>query len=68
MTVTIPIQAIELAPGSHMDLETYPPPDLAIESDVTSITTLDAYQSLCVPAVWLYRDRQLKIYIRLNWK
>lgn len=45
-----------------MDLETYPPPDLAIESDVTSKTTLDAYHSLRVPEVWIYQ-RQLKIYI-----
>lgn len=48
---------------TDMDLETYPPPDLAIESDVTSKTTLDAYQGLRVPEVWIYRDRQLKIYI-----
>lgn len=48
---------------TDMDLETYPPPDLAIESDVTSKTTLDAYQGLHVPEVWIYRDRQLKIYI-----
>ena len=48
---------------TDMDLEIYPPPDLAIESDVTSKTTLDAYHSLRVPEVWIYRDRQLKIYI-----
>ena len=47
---------------TDMDLEIYPPPDLAIESDVTSKTTLDAYHSLRVPEVWIYRS-QLKIYI-----
>ncbi|AFZ19131.1 Uma2 family endonuclease [Allocoleopsis franciscana] len=48
---------------TDMDLAVYPPPDLAIESDVTSKTTLDAYESLRVPEVWIYRNRQLKIYI-----
>lgn len=33
---------------TDMDLNVYPPPDLAIESDVTSITTLDAYSALRV--------------------
>ncbi len=33
----------------NMDLAIYPPPDLAIESDVTSKTTLDVYQTLSVP-------------------
>ncbi|WP_228060384.1 MULTISPECIES: Uma2 family endonuclease [unclassified Coleofasciculus] len=49
-----------------MDLEVYPPPDLAIESDVTSKTTLDAYEALRVPEVWIYRDRQLRIYLLQN--
>ena len=47
----------------QMDLKMYPPPDLAIESDVTSITTLDAYTALGVPEVWIYRNNQLKIYV-----
>jgi len=49
-----------------MDLAVYPPPDLAIESDVTSRTTLYAYKALRVPEVWIYRNRQLKIYILQN--
>lgn len=49
-----------------MDLGVYPPPDLAIESDVTSRTTLDAYQALGVPEVWIYRNRTLKIYLLQN--
>jgi Uma2 family endonuclease len=40
-----------------------PPPDLAIETDVTSKTTMDAYQALRVPEVWVYADRQLTIYL-----
>lgn len=51
---------------TDMDLEVYPPPDLAIESDVTSKTTLDAYEALRVPEVWIYRNRQLTIYILQN--
>ncbi len=47
---------------TQMDLEIYPPPDLAIESDVTSITTLDAYTAIRVPEVWIYNNKQLKIY------
>ena len=51
---------------TDMDLAVYPPPDLAIESDVTSRTTLDAYKALYVPEAWIYRNRQLKIYILQN--
>ena len=40
-----------------------PPPDLAIESDVTSTTTLETYRVLQVPEIWIYRDRQLIIYL-----
>jgi Uma2 family endonuclease len=47
---------------TQMDLDIYPPPDLAIESDVTSITTLDAYTAIRVPEVWIYNNKQLKIY------
>lgn len=35
-----------------------PPPDLAIESDVTSKTTIDTYLALQVPEVWIYEKRQ----------
>ncbi len=49
-----------------MDLAVYPPPDLAIESDVTSRTALDAYEALRVPEVWIYRNRTLKIYLLQN--
>lgn len=39
-----------------------PPPDLAIESDVTSITTLETYQALQVPEVWIYANQSLSIH------
>jgi Uma2 family endonuclease len=48
---------------TNMDLAVYPPPDLAIESDVTSKTTLDAYTALRVPEVWIYSNPQLIIHI-----
>lgn len=38
-----------------------PPPDLAIETDVTSKTTLDAYQALGFPEVWIYDRGRLTI-------
>jgi Uma2 family endonuclease len=40
-----------------------PPPDLAIETDVTSKTTLDAYQAIGVPELWIYANSQLTIYV-----
>lgn len=43
-----------------------PPPDLAIESDVTSKTTLDAYQAIGVPEVWVYDSGKLIIYILIE--
>lgn len=49
-----------------MDLTLYPPPDLAIESDVTSRTTLDAYLAINVPEVWVYHRDRLKIYLLQN--
>ncbi|HLP90352.1 MAG TPA: Uma2 family endonuclease [Nostocaceae cyanobacterium] len=48
---------------TQMDLSIYPPPDLAIECDVTSKTTLNAYTVLGVPEVWIYSNSNLNIYI-----
>ena len=47
---------------TQMDLAIYPPPDLAIESDVTSKTNLKVYAAIGVPEVWIYSQQQLKIY------
>ncbi|MDJ0647165.1 MAG: Uma2 family endonuclease [Xenococcaceae cyanobacterium MO_188.B19] len=47
----------------NMDLDLYPPPDLAIESDVTSKTTLDVYGAIGVPEVWIYSKASLAIYL-----
>ncbi len=61
------IQNTERVRGcTDMDLDVYPPPDLAIESDVTSKTTVDAYEALRVPEIWIYRNHQLRIYLLQN--
>ncbi|MBW4507446.1 MAG: Uma2 family endonuclease [Scytonematopsis contorta HA4267-MV1] len=40
-----------------------PPPDLAIETDVTSKTTLDAYEAIGVPELWIYDGGNFTIYL-----
>jgi Uma2 family endonuclease len=45
-----------------LDMTIDPPPDLAIEVDVTSKTKFDVYRVLGVPELWLY-DQILKIFI-----
>jgi Uma2 family endonuclease len=39
-----------------------PPPDLALEVDLTSRTHLDIYAQLGVPEVWRFKRRQLEIH------
>jgi Uma2 family endonuclease len=39
-----------------------PPPDLAIETDVTSKTAMEAYQAIGVPEVWVFDSGKLKIH------
>jgi Uma2 family endonuclease len=45
----------------RINLDLDPPPDFAIESDVTSKTTLEAYAALQVPEVWIYTGGELTI-------
>lgn len=45
-----------------------PPPDLAIETDVTSKTTLDAYEAVAVPELWIYYSGKLTIYLLRDGK
>lgn len=40
-----------------------PPPDLAIEVDVTSKTQLEAYLCLGVPELWVYANTTLTLYV-----
>ncbi|WP_325052281.1 Uma2 family endonuclease [Dulcicalothrix desertica] len=43
-----------------------PAPDLAIEADVTSKTTIDAYKAIGVPEVWIYNGKTLTIHLLQN--
>lgn len=46
----------------RIDLETDPPPDLAIEIDLTSTTKPEDYQAISPVELWIYRQNQLLIY------
>jgi Uma2 family endonuclease len=48
---------------NRLDMRRDPPPDLAIEIDLTSRTQLDNYQILGVPELWRYARRGLQINI-----
>ncbi len=45
-----------------------PPPDLAIETDVTSKTTIAAYEAISVPEVWIYDYGKMTIYLLRDGK
>jgi Uma2 family endonuclease len=45
----------------RVNLAIDPPPDLAIEVDVTSKTGLDAYEALGVPELWRFEEGVLRI-------
>jgi Uma2 family endonuclease len=47
----------------RVDLTIDPPPDLALEIDVTSKTQLDAYVALGVRELWIYDGGELKLYV-----
>ncbi len=38
----------------QIDLETDPPPDLALEVDATTLTSSEDYEALRIPEVWIY--------------
>ena len=48
---------------NRLDLSVDPPPDLAIEIDLTSRTQLDNYRSLGVPELWRYDKQGLQVYL-----
>ncbi|MDR9405433.1 MAG: Uma2 family endonuclease [Halothece sp. Uz-M2-17] len=48
---------------THLDLTKSPPPDLAIECDLTSKTVIKAYEALRVPEVWIYSSDRLQIFV-----
>lgn len=51
---------------ARIDLTVDPPPDLAIEIDITSRTQFDNYQLLRVPELWRYNGKRLQINALLN--
>jgi len=51
---------------NRLDMSVDPPPDLAIEIDLTSRTQLDNYQILGVPELWRYRRGGLQINLWQN--
>ncbi|NMG18394.1 Uma2 family endonuclease [Brasilonema bromeliae] len=56
------IQNYKLMIGrDRINLTVDPPPDLAIEIDVTSKTKMSAYQALRVPEIWRYENGNLEI-------
>jgi len=59
------VKHLELVRGceGRIDVDRLPPPDLAIESDVTSPTFIDAYKAIGVPEVWILGERSLRIFI-----
>lgn len=50
----------------RLDLAVDPPPDLAIEVDLTSRTQISAYASLRIPEVWCYDSGKLHISVLRN--
>jgi len=53
---------------NRINLSVDPPPDLAIEIDLTSRTQLDNYQILGVPELWRYGKQGLQINVLENGK
>ena len=47
---------------SRIDLASDPPPDIAVEVDVTNFTDIADYQLFKVPEVWLIRGKVLAIF------
>lgn len=52
----------------RIDLAVDPPPDLAIEVDLTSKTQIDLYEALGVPELWRYDSGKLRIDILQDGK
>ncbi|AFZ23875.1 hypothetical protein Cylst_1596 [Cylindrospermum stagnale PCC 7417] len=48
---------------NRIDLNIDPPPDLAIEIDITSRTQFGNYQLLGVPELWRYKQQSLDIFL-----
>lgn len=55
--------AAEMIGKNEVNLEQDPPPDLAIEVDITSKTSLASYQALGVAELWQFEQEQLAIKV-----
>ena len=53
--------ADQMASKNRIDLSVDPPPELAIEVDVTSKTQLEAYQGLGISELWRFDSGELRI-------
>lgn len=47
----------------RINLEVDPPPDLALEVDLTSFTQPQDYEAIAIPELWIYRSQGLRIYL-----
>lgn len=52
----------------RIDLNVDPPPDLAIEVDLTSKTDIDVYEALGIPELWRYDNGRLRIDVLQDGK
>ncbi|MBV9385362.1 MAG: Uma2 family endonuclease [Chroococcidiopsidaceae cyanobacterium CP_BM_ER_R8_30] len=52
----------------RIDSSVDPPPDLALEIDITSKTQLSAYEALQVPEIWRYEKGSLQISVLQDGK
>jgi Uma2 family endonuclease len=55
--------AARMVGKERIDLSADPPPDLAIEVDITSQTQLSAYVALGVPELWRYAEGRVEIFV-----
>jgi Uma2 family endonuclease len=53
---------------NRLDLTVDPPPDLALEIDITNRSHPEIYQSLGVPELWRYESGKLQILLLVNGK
>ena len=53
---------------NRLDLTVDPPPDLALEIDITNRSHPEIYQSLGVPELWQYKKGELKFLLLVNGK
>lgn len=53
---------------NRLDLAIDPPPDLAIEIDITNRTHIEIYQSLGVKELWRYEQNKLQILLLVDGK